>query len=88
MKKIDILGLGNSIVALINGNVEDYRIYDEIEIYIEETLKYLKREDIYYLIYPVLDIIDIYNENNIFTWGDKETIKTIVKEINSKVREG
>lgn len=88
MKKIDIISLGNTIVAFVNGGAEDYRINDELQIYVPEASKYLNGEDIYYLVDPILDIIDTYNENNVFTWGDKETIKILVKKINSKVRKG
>lgn len=96
MKKIDILGLGNSIIALINGNSEDYRINDEIQVYINEASKYIYGNDINNLLFPLTDIADkfifseflIDNNYSPFTVEDRKTIKTLVKKINSKVREG
>lgn len=32
MKKIDIINICNTVIALINNNAEDYRIKDEIKI--------------------------------------------------------
>lgn len=96
MKKIDIIGLGNTIVALINGNSEDYRINDELQIYVYEASKYIYGNDINSLLFPLMDILDKFKNYDFlvddkyfpFTLEDKETIKNLVKKINSKVREG
>ena len=96
MKKIDIIGLGNSIIALIDGNSEDYRINDEIQIYISEVSKYIYGDNIDNLLFPLMDIVDKFKNYDFlvdddyspFTAGDKEIIKNFVKKINSKVRKG
>lgn len=58
MKKIDIISLGNTIIALINNNANDYRINDEIQVYISEASKYIYGNDINSLLFPVMDIMD------------------------------
>lgn len=96
MKKIDIIRMGNTIIALVNGGAEDYRINDELRVYVPEASRYIYGNDIDELLFPLVDIREKFIMSKFmvdvnyspFTMEDKETIKILVKKINSKVREG